>query len=636
MLAEPLPTTDKLQAALDNATRAPVFPVSPGPSKAPMVKDWPNTATQDPATIKAIWTRYPDANIGVLCDGMIVIDVDVKDGNPGRASLMDLDIDLNTFTVRTPTGGLHVYYRGPNIKNSVKQLGPGLDVRSYHGYVLGPGSTIDGVPYTVVSDAPIAHAPESLVLAAGRSRPEDERPLASPVVTLDALPAVDRATHYLRDEAPLPKEGSRDHLAFKVACAIKDYGLSEAMVYDLMTQHWNTRGDLLPDEDLREKVRNAFKYGALPPGIAAPEHQFSAVSIPAEKTARGGWLHHGDKISLDHTWLFYNLLPATGVVLVTGASGSGKTFLITELMRCVATGKPFFGVEPDDKGAVLYLAAGTEGSGLELRLAALGEPGRLPIAARAISTSLSEGNNLANLQEEIEQKAADMLAEAGVPVRMVVFETLSASGLLKDENDNAEASAALVVLGNMSRRMNALFVTSHHPPKTGKGSRGAGALDAAADFIIDIDRAEKGPVRNVELRKARNAPERALGGFTLQQVVLGQDSRGRDVTSCVVSLGERVEIADETTNKNAEIVLRAIEFALADARKKDADVTEVQSDIVRTYFWDHTTIKVSPDGSRNNQNTAFRRGLKWLSDMGRVTLLVRDRKEWIKEKEPIS
>src|ERR1700744_367421 len=128
----------KLLAALAMAERGMrVFPVRPGPAKEPMVKDWPKTATLDPDTIKAIWTKFPHANIGALWDDHIVIDVDVKKGKQGLASLMDLDVDLDTFTVRTPSGGLHVYYRGPNVRNSVEQLGPGLDVRSYHGYVLG-------------------------------------------------------------------------------------------------------------------------------------------------------------------------------------------------------------------------------------------------------------------------------------------------------------------------------------------------------------------------------------------------------------------------------------------------------------------------------------------------------------------
>lgn len=629
----------KLLAALAMAERGMrVFPVRPGPAKEPMVKDWPNTATLDRDTITAIWTKYPHANIGVLCDNHIVIDVDVKKGKQGLASLMDLDIDLNTFTVRTPSGGLHVYYTGPNVRNSVERaLGSGLDVRSYHGYVLGPGSTINGVPYRVDCDRPIMDAGHDLAerLLSGRTERADRT--GAPVSVLDTLAAIDRATHFLRDEASLSIEGQGgDHTAFLTAAAVKDFGVSQDMAFDLMAQHWNDRcSPPWEVHDLRTKIHNAYHYGSLPPGISAPEHQFGAVSIAPETKGHGPWFHHGDQIAFDQSWLFYNVLPAVGVALVTGPSGSGKTFLTTALAHALATGKPFFGVEPDDKGATLFLSAGTEGSGLDMRLLALGERDRLPIAARSISTALAGGNALVELQAEIEAKAADMLAEYGVPVRMVVFETLSASGLLKDENDNAEASAAVVALGKMARRMGCLFVTTHHPPKTGNGSRGAGALEGAVDLWIEIQREAKAPVRSVDLRKARNASERTLGAFTLQPVILGQDRRGRDITSCVVSMGERQELGDERMSKNAELVLSCIEFALVDAQKKNHDVTEVAAETVRNHFWERTSVKIGPNGERNNQNTAFRKALQWLVDMNRVASVTRDQKEWIREKEPI-
>ncbi len=62
-----------------------------------------------------------------------------------------------TFTVATPSGGRHLYFTAPAgraIGN--KPLGPLIDVRGggdgNGGYVLGPGSVLNGRAYEVIDD----------------------------------------------------------------------------------------------------------------------------------------------------------------------------------------------------------------------------------------------------------------------------------------------------------------------------------------------------------------------------------------------------------------------------------------------------------------------------------------------------
>ena len=42
-----------------------VIPLRPG-GKEPLIKDWPNKATTDEATIREWWAKWPNANIGIL------------------------------------------------------------------------------------------------------------------------------------------------------------------------------------------------------------------------------------------------------------------------------------------------------------------------------------------------------------------------------------------------------------------------------------------------------------------------------------------------------------------------------------------------------------------------------------------
>jgi Primase C terminal 2 (PriCT-2)/Bifunctional DNA primase/polymerase, N-terminal len=73
----------------------------------------------------------------------------------------------------TASGGRHIYLRGSS-RNSVCKLGLGLDVRSAGGYVVAPGSRLDGCgEYRWQTDAPLAEAPGWLVEAASERRRPD-------------------------------------------------------------------------------------------------------------------------------------------------------------------------------------------------------------------------------------------------------------------------------------------------------------------------------------------------------------------------------------------------------------------------------------------------------------------------------
>ncbi len=113
-------------------------------NKKAAISDWPRKAT---ATPPEDWdlTWY-----GVLADNFIVIDVDIKDGKPGFASLKRLKEKYRlpkTMSVKSQSGGLHLYYKCPNgIRNGVEVIiegesYSGVDIRaSGKGYVVGPGS----------------------------------------------------------------------------------------------------------------------------------------------------------------------------------------------------------------------------------------------------------------------------------------------------------------------------------------------------------------------------------------------------------------------------------------------------------------------------------------------------------------
>ena len=82
--------------------------------------------------------------------GLVVVDLDVKhDGEAALQLLEGTNEDLPpTMRVRTPSGGIHLYFHSTkDLRNSASRIAPGIDIRGDGGYVVGPGTEINGKPY---------------------------------------------------------------------------------------------------------------------------------------------------------------------------------------------------------------------------------------------------------------------------------------------------------------------------------------------------------------------------------------------------------------------------------------------------------------------------------------------------------
>lgn len=266
-----------------------VFPLAPGSKKPPAGLAWKEAATVIPGEVEKLFRDYPGANIGIAAgNGLAVIDVDVKDGKEGAASLecMRSLFDLPaTFEVKTPSGGLHIYLKtDARLLNAVDVSDyPGIDIRSDGGYVVAPGSTINGKSYIAVGDpAAVASMPGSLVKELAQGNTTRTTKSETPLAELDTQRSIDLAKDYLLHRAPEAIEGAGgDHATFSVAAACRDYGLSEGVTFDLLLEHWNEQKaspPWMPDE-LQAKVSNAFQYASGAWGGRTAEAQFDALDI---------------------------------------------------------------------------------------------------------------------------------------------------------------------------------------------------------------------------------------------------------------------------------------------------------------------------------------------------------------------
>jgi hypothetical protein len=151
----PMRLTTPLESAMDYAEKGyKVFPLPCG-KKAPRLK-WKAAATNDPEQILSWWDRDPEQNIGIMGEQLFVLDVDVKkdaNGDTNLAAFMEENgytFPEDVFVLTTPSGGLHYYFRNPDMIDSAATGKPvkGCDIRAgQSGYVVGLGSYTEAGEY---------------------------------------------------------------------------------------------------------------------------------------------------------------------------------------------------------------------------------------------------------------------------------------------------------------------------------------------------------------------------------------------------------------------------------------------------------------------------------------------------------
>lgn len=313
-----------------------VFPCGPN-DKLPAIKDYPNKATTDLKQVKAWWNNGSPHNIGISTthygadEALVVVDIDLKHGKRGDLSLLQLEMEgfylPDTFSVSTPSGGRHLFYRVPKaLKQGVDVLGEGLDIRSLGGYVVGPHSVVDGKEYVISHTAKIAPAPRWLVDHLGSAKEKSDSTVTT-LPNIDPDKASQRAQAWLSTYAPIATEGQGgDAETFKVAAHLKDLGCSIEQAIELLGP-WNERcSPPWSPEELETKVRNAYKYGREPQGVAAPEAVFPPIEDPPPAEVKA---HPFGKLNESFAFIFSG---GTGNILweTTGPDGIYQFHLMSK------------------------------------------------------------------------------------------------------------------------------------------------------------------------------------------------------------------------------------------------------------------------------------------------------------------
>lgn len=244
------------------AAGIPVFPCAPG-QKRPLTTHGFKDATTDPAQIGTWWGRHPDANIGIPTGTVIeVLDVDVHATGTGYPILRTLQreglIGGSGQAVRSPSGGLHLYYPADpdQARGSWSRGRAHVDFRGIGGYIIAPPSTITTDRGNLRYET-IAHgrAPRPVDADAIREllTPQPGRTLRP------ARPATlrERPVEQLAGWVAALPEGNRNAGLFWAACRLAEAGLPEPDTHTILEPAATAAG--LEPREIAATIRSAHR-----------------------------------------------------------------------------------------------------------------------------------------------------------------------------------------------------------------------------------------------------------------------------------------------------------------------------------------------------------------------------------------
>jgi hypothetical protein len=289
----------------DGTCRCRLGALCKAPGKHPSQGDgWQSQPVPTPDEVIRLFAAYrAGENVGVrtgAASGLLVVDVDHVQS--WEALTQDQDVP-RTYTVRTGSGGLHLYFAHPGgIGNSASKLAPGVDVRGDGGQVVAPPSRTPAGAYVVVDDAKPAPLPEWL--AERLQRPEPRRASAAPAAPADAAEAQRLAayTETARQaelarlyalQRPWQPGAGWDTTVFEVACALLDLAESPWAPYSVEQAEQDVRDHAPTDEgwtaaDVDRKIDSAHHRASAGRGKPYPPPRMDLAAEVATWTNQSG------------------------------------------------------------------------------------------------------------------------------------------------------------------------------------------------------------------------------------------------------------------------------------------------------------------------------------------------------------
>jgi hypothetical protein len=199
-------------------------------------------------------------------------------------------------------------------------------------------------------------------------------------------------------------------------------------------------------------------------------------------------------------------------------------------------------------------------------------------------------------------------AELGVPVVLVVIDTISRSFGSGDEN-GPDMVGFVASLDKIRDELGAHVLGVHHTGKDeDRGLRGHYSLTGAPDTIIKVSADEATGLRVAKVEKGRDVPRDTVFPFRLKVVQLGVDEDGDPVTSCIVDADVEAPAADpraELTPDERSALSVLVDLVASEGRYEVG--TPIGGRVVTLEEWRARFYALKPGVKQDTKRKAFSR-----------------------------
>jgi putative DNA primase/helicase len=251
------------------------------------------------------------------------------------------------------------------------------------------------------------------------------------------------------------------------------------------------------------------------------------------------------------SWLVKGVLPRTGLGVLFGPSGGGKSFAALDMALCVASGRDWHGRRIKAPGSVIYVC-GEGHQGVLNRILAWEKHTGIPVAGLPMRITRKpvrflDAQAVSELMVAIEEHNAEL---GGVDLLQI--DTLARNFGDGDENTTKDMGRFIDNLTDLQGRLDCNAMIIHH---TGLGAddraRGSSALRAALDYEIQhkVLPTENDEPTQFSLigKKMKDGSHMTDAHFSLEFVPLGIDEDGDEFGSCVPVSMAADKVASEAT-----------------------------------------------------------------------------------------
>lgn len=231
-------------------------------------------------------------------------------------------------------------------------------------------------------------------------------------------------------------------------------------------------------------------------------------------------------------WMFRELVEASCLLLISGAQGTGKTFLLIDILCSIISGMPFGKFETERTGGVLVVIPEYPGQ-LRPRMMAMieaklkpwyamqgSEMPPLPIKWVEACDDLATDIGQAKIYNTIVHTQAQMRTEFGVDLVAVFIDTSSAATPSYDPNDTGETIKLYAKLSKLRMATNTVIeIIDHHGKDPERGTTGSAAKEQKLDTVL-YAREVANSKFEMFVKKVRNGPRGYSLAFELIEMVL--------------------------------------------------------------------------------------------------------------------